>query len=1489
MNRIFKLVWNATLNTWVVASELATGKTKPTTVGANRVATTTDAPAMGDRKQMSSLTKLAAAVLVFGTGSINVAYAGNTCLVNGVWVTAPLASGDKALACGEGASASQVNDLALGAAAKANGAIDADGHIGGAIAIGQNSSAQMYNAIALGDGSSAFGSQSMALGQGAVSGVSGNTSIVKSLALGFSAVATEGYTVAIGSGTKATGYSAVGIGNAPVASGTNAVALGTWTTASGYNSTGIGNIAVASNSGATAIGDRAKASGSSAIALGTATRAEGSTSISIGAQNVVTGSNSGAIGTGLTFNFDGVSGNNSYSLGNGNTISNDNTFVVGNNVTTTQGNSVVLGNNSTDRAMVATPTGIINGTTYNYAGGSPSGVVSVGSVNGERQIINVAAGQVSTTSTDAINGSQLYATNQAISAVDADAVKYDDSTHNTITLGGSTYDNSTHIGGTSITNVADGKAPSDAVNYSQLTETNNSITNLGDNVSNIYNQGTKYFHANSTGTDSSATGTDAIAIGMGAVANVNRSVALGDGAKTQVTAGTSGTTIGGNDYTFAGQAPVGTVSVGDVGAERTVTNVAAGRLSDTSTDAVNGSQLNATNKQVTLNTTDIATNTTNINRLTDDALQWDPAANGGNGAYNANHGGTGPNKITNVAAGDLSASSTDTVNGSQLFSTNNTITNLGNALTNIFETGTKYFHANSTGTDSVASGQDSVAIGMGAISSADGSVALGAGSVADGSTLSHQAYSVGGTATGEVNIGDRRITGLSAGADNADAVNVEQLKAVAAGAAASVADAVKYDDSTHNTITLGGSTYDNSTHTGGTTITNVADGVGDSDAVNMSQLNTTNNSVTSLGNALTNIYETGTKYFHANSTGTDSVASGQDSVAIGMGAISSADGSVALGAGSVADGSTLGHQAYSVGGTATGEVNIGDRRITGLSAGADNADAVNVEQLKAVAAGAAASVADAVKYDDSTHNTITLGGSTYDNSTHTGGTTITNVADGVGDSDAVNMSQLNQTNTQVTNNTTNINKLTNDALQWDSSLGAFSASHGGTTVNKITNVGAGDLSANSTDAVNGSQVYALGQQVTGIDNRVTNIEGNINSITNGGGIKYFRANSSGADSTASGAESIAMGPNAVASGGGSVASGNGANASGNGSVAMGNGAASSADGSVALGEGASDGGRGAETYTGKYSSASNSTSGTVSIGNAAAGENRSLSNVADGKQATDAVNLRQLDGAVAESKKYTDDSISTINTSVANQDARVTNVDNRVTQAVTNVTNLQNGTDGMFQANNTSKLAKPSATGEDSVAGGAGAKASGKHSSAVGSQAIAAGNNSTAMGNGSNAKADNSVALGANSVADRTNSVSVGAAGRERQITNVAAGTASTDAVNVSQLNSGLSDVTNKANAYTNSVYNSLHKDIKELDDDLSAGVAGAMAMAALPQPYTAGASMTSGSMGTYRGQSAMALGVSRISDNGRWVTKLQATTNTQRDFGASVGVGYQW
>ncbi|WP_235166982.1 YadA-like family protein [Serratia fonticola] len=1246
-------------------------------------------------------------------------------------------------------------------------------------------------------------------------------------------------------------------------------------------------------------------------------------------------------------------------------------------------------------------------------GGTAKGEVNVG----DRRITGLAAGA---DDTDAVNVAQLK---QVATESVADAVMYDNSTHNNITLGGDTYDNSTHTGGTTITNVADGVAPSDAVNFSQLTETNNSVTNLGDTVNNIYTTGTKYFHANSTGTDSVASGLDAVAIGMGAIASADNSIALGAGslangstlshqaylvggtAKGEVNVGnrritgvaagadatdavnveqlaavvnhyysfndagthdinydnagatgansiaaginaaargdgsvatgvaamangshsislgygtvvngarsaaigdptvvngddsyslgndnlidsnkvfvvgsnvkvdagldgavvlgdsstasaavaTTGVTLNGKDYAFAGTTPTSSVSVGAVGAERTITNVAAGRLNGDSTDAVNGSQLFATNQAID----GLQGGSVQYDKHTDGTVNYNNVTLGGDTYDNSTH--TGGTTITNVADGKAPS---DAVNFSQLTETNNNVTNLGDTVTNLGDTvtnlgdtvtnindhGTKYFHANSTGTDSVASGIDAVAIGMGAVASADGSVALGAGSLADGSTLAHEAYLVGGTAKGEVNVGDRRITGLAAGADDADAVNVAQLKQVAT---ESVADVVKYDNSTHNNITLDGNTYDNSTHTGGTTITNVADGKAPSDAVNYSQLTETNTNITNLGDTVTNINNKGTKYFHANSTGTDSVATGIDAVAIGMGAVASADGSIALGAGSLANGSTLSHQAYLVGGTAKGEVNVGDRRITGLSAGADDADAVNVAQLKQVTSGA---VADAVMYDNSTHNNITLGGTTYDNSTHTGGTTITNVADGKAPSDAVNYSQLTETNNQVainttniTNNTNDINGLKDDALQWDAKAnggkGAYSANHMGNGPAKITYVAAGDISATSTDAVNGSQLFGLQTEITNITNN---------------GVKYFHANSTAADSKAVSAESIAVGGNAQASGVSSIAMGSNAQTSTDHSVAIGGSSSVTGKTGTAIGDGAIVTADNAVALgAGSVADRMNS----VSVGSK--GKERQITNVAAGTEDTDAVNLAQL-------KQVSGD---------------ITNIDNSVKQNSTDITNIQNGTDGMFQVKNTDNLPKPSVTGNNSVAGGAGSKASGNNSMAVGTSSTASGANSVALGNGSSATAENSVALGSGSVADRTNSVSVGSAGNERQITNVAAGTKGTDGVNVNQLTSGI----NESKEYTNSKFSDLKNQVDKQNDKLEGGIAGAMAMASMPQPYSAGASMFSMGGASYGSQGAVAMGVSTISDNGKWVTKLQGTTTTQGDVGVAVGVGYQW
>ncbi|WP_414455275.1 YadA-like family protein [Enterobacter quasiroggenkampii] len=1097
------------------------------------------------------------------------------------------AAGDNSVAIGKGAFTSGSQSIALG--------INAGQREGPNPIVGTTFGNQGDN-ISIGDtaGNNVLGSKNLAFGNYSGGNVSGNENITFGAGSGSNVYGFDNVSIGPNSGSNINGgvntgnnNTAVGphagnniIGGGNVALGQDAgnnvsanqtVSIGHTARAGGDASIALGNNAQVADgvTGAIAQGTNASVQGSSSIAIGQSATVVGTRSVTIGYNSSVSGSNSGNLGVSST-----VNGNNSYAVGNNNQIESNNVAVLGNNIIVASGmdNAVALGSGASIATAVGTSSTILNGTTYNFAGKTPLATVSVGAAGKERTLTNLAAGRINSLSTDAVNGSQLFATNTALGALDSGAVKYDLNTDGTVnyksvTLGGPTYSSTTRSGGTTITNVADGVAPSDAVNFSQLTQTNNQ-------VANIYNTGTRYFHANSTGTDSSALGLDAVAIGLSAVATHANDVALGANSATGTTTGTSGVTLAGANYLFAGTTPTSQVSVGSAGNERL---------------------------------------------------------------------------LTNVAAGNLSAASTDAVNGSQLFATNTALNNLNTNLD-----------------------------------------ALDAGSV-------------------------------------------------------------KYDTNTdgsvnYNSITLGGNTYDNSTHTGGTTITNVADGVAPSDAVNFSQLTQTNNQVA-------NIYNTGTKYFHANSTGTDSSALGQDAVAIGQNAVANNANDVALGANSVT-GNTTGTSGVILMGT--DYAFAGAAPASQVSVG----EAGNERLLTNVAAGSLSSSS----------------------------------------TDAVNGSQLYATNTALNDINTAVGSLQQDALLWDSSLGAFSASHGAAEVNKITNVAAGTLSSTSTDAVNGSQLYATNQNISNLDSRVTNVE-NVN--------RYVKVNSSGAAADAQGTDAIAVGQ--------------GTNASGNNTVAIGNGATSSANNAVAIG-------------AGSVADRANS----VSVGSH--GNERQITNVAAGTDDTDAVNLAQLRAA-------TGDIVS-----------------------IENITkNISNGRDGMFQVNNSSNLSRPTVTGNDGVAGGAGAEASG--------------NNSTALGTRSKAIASNSVALGSDSVADRVNTVSVGSAGHERQIANVAAGTQGTDAVNLNQLNKGISS----ANQYTDKRFNDLKNMVDDNNDKLSAGIAGAMAMAALPQPYSAGGSMVGLGGGTYQGQSAVALGVSTISDNGKWITKLSGTTNSKGDAGAAIGVGYQW
>ena len=269
------------------------------------------------------------------------------------------------------------------------------------------------------------------------------------------------------------------------------------------HATSIGFAARAAGDSALAMGHGATTGADNAIAIGNGAQATGEKSISIGAGNIVSGARSGAIGDPNV-----ITGSDSWALGNENTISTNNTHVVGNNVKTTADNSVFLGNNTAYTAAGASTAGTeahatnhedikdVNGNVViakdelKFAGSHDNtGVVSVGDVGNERRIQNVAPGKLSAESTDAINGSQLYSVAQKVGQVSsggAGIVQYSNPDNPTVPNGGVATNDVTLVGAdkaapVTIHNVAAGRAPTDAVNVSQLQQVAGDIHNrIGD-------------------------------------------------------------------------------------------------------------------------------------------------------------------------------------------------------------------------------------------------------------------------------------------------------------------------------------------------------------------------------------------------------------------------------------------------------------------------------------------------------------------------------------------------------------------------------------------------------------------------------------------------------------------------------------------------------------------------------------------------------------------------------------------------------------------------------------------------------------------------------------------------------------------------------------------------------------------------------------------------------------------------------------------------
>ncbi len=1054
-----------------------------------------------------------------------------------------------------------------------------------------------------------------------------------------------------------------------------------------------------------------------------------------------------------------------------------------------------------------------------------------------------------------------------------------------------------------------------------------------------------------------------------------------------------------------------------------ITNVTAGELSDTSTDAVNGSQLKATKDDVAANTTNItnltsevAGNTTSITNLTDtvtnlgeDALKWDDAA----GAFTAAHGTNATNKITNVTAGELSDTSTDAVNGSQLKATKDdvaanttNITNLtgevaGNttSITNLTDT------VNNLGEDALkwddAAGAFTAAHGTNATNKISnvqaGIVSSDSTDAINGSQLYGLADSFTSYLGGGADISDTGVlTGPTYSIGGTDYTNVgDALAAINTSFSDSLGDALLWDTTAGKFSAKHGINNDPSV------ITDVANGAvssTSSDAINGSQLYGVSDYIADAlgGNAVVNADGSIT-------TPTYAIAGGSyNNVGDALEAIDTTLDDALLWDATANDGAGAFSAGRGVDNTASKITNVANGAISATSS-----DAINGSQLYTTNK----YIADALGGDAEvnadgtiTAPTYTIANTDYNNvgealdaldenallwdatanngegaynASHDGkASIITNVADGnigEGSTDAINGSQLFNTNMLIQQNSEVINQLAGNTSETyieengaginyvrtnDTGLTFTDASAQGVGATAVgynsvaskassvaigqdsrseveTGIALGSSSVSSRLIVKGSRDTSVSEEgvVIGYDTtdgellgalsigddgkyrQIINVaDGSeahdavtVRQLQNAIGAvattptKYYHANSTAEDSLAVGEDSLAMGAKTIVNGNAGI--GIGLNtlvlADAINGIAIGSNARANHANSIAMGNG-SQTTRGAQTnYTAYNMDAPQNSVGEFSVGSEDG--QRQITNVAAGSADTDAVNVGQL--------KVTDAQVSQNTQSITNLNNQVTNLDTRVT-------NIENGIGDIVTTGST-KYFKTNTDGVD-------ANAQGKDSVAIGSGSIAA--------------ADNSVALGTGSVANEENTISVGSSTNQRRITNVAAGVNATDAVNVSQLksseaggvrydtkadgsidysnitlgggNGGTTRISNvsagvnnndavnyaqlkqsvqETKQYTDQRMVEMDNKLSKTESKLSGGIASAMAMTGLPQAYTPGASMASIGGGTYNGESAVALGVSMVSANGRWVYKLQGSTNSQGEYSAALGAGIQW
>ena len=614
MNKVFKIIWNKTTQSFVVTSELAKGAVKASSNSEQRVTSET---------RLSSLFKLSAFALS---------------------LSAVMMPAQAKVIVGDGSNApTNVHPFSI---AVGNSATSASG--GSTTAIGYGVNGRYDNSVLIGDGTGNYGgttgSRNILIGQNAQVGDS--TSVVRvnqSIAIGAGIRADKAATFggnSITEGAWARGDQSIAIGGNVISYGNASVAIGgddtdsaaatqtTYINTNGQDKTGTVQQAFRDLTGGELQSPRwmNTIAGEAAVSLGTKTKS-GDLSLALGSLAAAQKTNAVAVGTGANASF---------------------------------ANSVAIGGGSaTDKAGVAYTTRTILGTTYTWAGGANTiagDVVSIGKKGYERQLINLSPGDISANSTDAINGSQLYAAmaelekiryfsvnstvegnknNNGATAVNSIAIGPDakSSAVNGVSLGNnatSNFSNSTAIGfathanggnatavgtnakavtnSTALGSNTDAKELGVAIGHTASSAYAGVATGANANVSGIYgiavgnNANASAQASIAIGKGAVGTAADGVAIGSSANATVRNSVALGKdsvaggnvfGGTAHEAAFKNDNGVSENKQFKAGLAnnSLGAVSVGKEGFERQIQNVGAGRVTANSTDAINGSQL----------------------------------------------------------------------------------------------------------------------------------------------------------------------------------------------------------------------------------------------------------------------------------------------------------------------------------------------------------------------------------------------------------------------------------------------------------------------------------------------------------------------------------------------------------------------------------------------------------------------------------------------------------------------------------------------------------------------------------------------------------------------------------------------------------------------------------------------------------------------------------------------------------------------------------